>query len=237
MAYRQMAMKCHPDRGGSHAQMVEVNEAFEVLSDPRLRETYDYSITHPQDAEARVRASTESAQAQEKAQNYPRDWASFETWMRDIIGVTYDTGCGPMGIPLPKPKRGIIGWIFVLVGGGVGFVVGSVIVYLFCQSLGISPDQDRSRFSTGFFVLFSVCIAIGAWLGASLHLFIGWIIGLVTGGRSSSSPPPPGSSHQIVQCPSCSQRLRLPSVAGAVRVTCVSCRNVFLFDPSARQGP
>ncbi|NJR63308.1 MAG: J domain-containing protein [Cyanobacteria bacterium CRU_2_1] len=27
-------MKCHPDRGGSHEQMVLLNEAWEILSDP-----------------------------------------------------------------------------------------------------------------------------------------------------------------------------------------------------------
>jgi curved DNA-binding protein CbpA len=30
-AYRQRAMKCHPDRGGSHQQMVLINEAWEIL--------------------------------------------------------------------------------------------------------------------------------------------------------------------------------------------------------------
>ena len=29
-AYRAKALKCHPDRGGSHAQMVVINAAFEL---------------------------------------------------------------------------------------------------------------------------------------------------------------------------------------------------------------
>lgn len=33
--------RAHPDRGGSHEQMVLVNEAWEILSNPEMRRTYD----------------------------------------------------------------------------------------------------------------------------------------------------------------------------------------------------
>lgn len=40
-AYRQLAKSCHPDRGGSDAAFSQLQQAFEVLSDPRQREVYD----------------------------------------------------------------------------------------------------------------------------------------------------------------------------------------------------
>ena len=40
-AYRLLAKKHHPDRGGSAADFARVQQAFEVLSDPRQREVYD----------------------------------------------------------------------------------------------------------------------------------------------------------------------------------------------------
>jgi curved DNA-binding protein len=40
-AYRKMAMKHHPDRGGDQETFKEVNEAFEVLSDPQKRAMFD----------------------------------------------------------------------------------------------------------------------------------------------------------------------------------------------------
>ena len=40
-AYRKATLKAHPDKGGSEAKMAAVNEAYEVLSDPELRQRFD----------------------------------------------------------------------------------------------------------------------------------------------------------------------------------------------------
>ncbi|KZT51829.1 hypothetical protein CALCODRAFT_503074 [Calocera cornea HHB12733] len=40
-AYRRAAKEAHPDKGGSEARMAAVNEAYEVLSKPELKERYD----------------------------------------------------------------------------------------------------------------------------------------------------------------------------------------------------
>lgn len=40
-AYCKKAIECHPDKGGDHQLMVEVNEAWTVLSDPAYRRLYD----------------------------------------------------------------------------------------------------------------------------------------------------------------------------------------------------
>jgi DnaJ family protein C protein 3 len=38
---RKAAIKAHPDKGGSEAKMAAVNEAYEVLSKPELRQRFD----------------------------------------------------------------------------------------------------------------------------------------------------------------------------------------------------
>jgi len=40
-AYRKLAMKHHPDQGGDHDKFKEINEAYQVLSDPQKRAGYD----------------------------------------------------------------------------------------------------------------------------------------------------------------------------------------------------
>lgn len=40
-AYRAKAREAHPDKGGSEEKMAAVNEAYEVLSNPELRQRFD----------------------------------------------------------------------------------------------------------------------------------------------------------------------------------------------------
>src|SRR6266550_1278169 len=42
-ARRRKAESLHPDKGGSHEQMADVNHAFDVLSDPQRRLLYDHT--------------------------------------------------------------------------------------------------------------------------------------------------------------------------------------------------
>lgn len=50
-AHRKLALKYHPDKGGSSAQFHDLNEAYETLRDPVQRKTYDhmYHIDHDKD--------------------------------------------------------------------------------------------------------------------------------------------------------------------------------------------
>jgi DnaJ-class molecular chaperone len=47
-AYRKMAMKHHPDRGGDQAEFQKIQEAYSVLSDPVKRQQYDNPQPQPQ---------------------------------------------------------------------------------------------------------------------------------------------------------------------------------------------
>jgi len=43
-AYRSMAMKHHPDRGGDEAKFKQINEAYDILSDPNKKHMVDMGV-------------------------------------------------------------------------------------------------------------------------------------------------------------------------------------------------
>ena len=46
-AYRKLALKHHPDKGGKEEQFKKLAEAYEVLSDPISRKQYDKTGSVP----------------------------------------------------------------------------------------------------------------------------------------------------------------------------------------------
>lgn len=46
-AYRKLASKHHPDKGGDTAQFQKIEEAYRILSDPAQREQYDHERKNP----------------------------------------------------------------------------------------------------------------------------------------------------------------------------------------------
>lgn len=47
-AYRKLAMKHHPDRGGDQTQFQKIQEAYATLGDPQKRQEYDHPQQHHQ---------------------------------------------------------------------------------------------------------------------------------------------------------------------------------------------
>ena len=218
-AYRTKALKCHPDRGGSHEQMLAINEAYEVLTNPSLRQQYDYARAHRSDRSAQDHAAAASSQARERAADYPREWAAFEAWINRITAdfknaeYSQTKGGGPLSSPpLPTAGSSITGWLFIIGGGTAGFIFWSTVIL----SLGIWAYLK--------IFLMMGCVSGGAWLGRFLHEGIAGSI------RKPNSASPSGSTVPvlgIIHCPQCSQKLRLPSITQSIRVTCPSCKHVF----------
>lgn len=88
-AYRRLALEWHPDRNrdrpASHARMIELIAAWEILSDPDKRAHYDAARRQPTHNQSQVVARYEAQAAETKAASYPASWRDFEEWQKEVF--------------------------------------------------------------------------------------------------------------------------------------------------------
>lgn len=78
-AYWKVASRCHPDMGGSHEDMVQVVEAWKILSDPTKRARYDQLLKYRYDGWHSKKFNEDVQDARKRAKaDSDRSWAEFE---------------------------------------------------------------------------------------------------------------------------------------------------------------
>lgn len=260
-AYRKKAMNCHPDRGGSHVEMVMVNEAWEVLSDSKSRKQYDQLLATGASMDGKFAA------ARSRATNYPKTWAKFDQWFNAIGKDFTDAEYGKtdfLGMGVPTGGNSVSGWLFIVAGGILGAVTAGVIYYMW------TPEPTTSRFGFGSIKSqhplrnplalrfgFVGLVAIGAWVGKFLHRAFGSFIALwlreatawwpadtlASISRSptqQSTPDSVKSRHdktERCECPQCGQKLKLPALTRNAVVTCPKCSKKFDLSPETSNKP
>jgi len=79
-AYWHKAARCHPDRGGSHEEMVRLVEAWKILSDPTKRSRYDQLLKFRHDGWHSTKFNEDVQDARRRAkEDAARSWSEFET--------------------------------------------------------------------------------------------------------------------------------------------------------------
>ncbi|MCX6896730.1 MAG: DnaJ domain-containing protein [Verrucomicrobia bacterium] len=221
-AYRQRALESHPDHGGSHEQMLLINEAFQILSDPEARRHYDLLRSNQADEATRRAAAADAGNARQKAQDYPRTWPEFDSWLnaisKDISNANY--GSWRSVYSLPTAGNSITGWVFIV----VGFFGGSWVAY---QLFGDDATSGGFKF---------VCMGIaagGAWVGKLIHQGLGQSIkktsGTASQQQSSSTEKtiPVAGENTVIACNNCGQKLRVTARSGRIRIKCRACNHEF----------
>ena len=190
-AFRAKIMQCHPDRGGSPAQMVQLNAAWYVLSDPEMRRRYDLERLHPNDQAIQVAARADTTRARQAAEDYPKTWSEVEGWFdritSDFTKAEYD-----LSGEFPNISNSASGPVFITIGAALGalLAVGLGILswkvgnhpaapYLsdaYVQAIKQPPERGfgswvQSIYLFGILLLFLP--PLGAFIAARLHKGIG----------------------------------------------------------------
>ena len=174
--YRRLAKQHHPDYGGSHAQMVLLNKALEVLRDPDRRRQFDEARKATADAAAKARYQQAEAAAQAAAERYPTEWDALEKWWRSIEQDLASTQYGNWLFDL-SAKGGTVE-LMMLIGGGMGFGLGVVLAMNIEYPSGGRAVLNRLVGAIG------VPTVIGAVAGKVLHYLISSFLRLGGLGKS-----------------------------------------------------
>jgi curved DNA-binding protein CbpA len=117
-AYWQRAARCHPDRGGRHEDMVQLVEAWKILSEPAKRARYDQLRAYRHDGwqsrkfnadvhEARTHAEGDAAVSWEEFEEIYRK--AFYIFNQDFYGEDIERKAAGPYSPLMTAKTAEVG--------------------------------------------------------------------------------------------------------------------------------
>ena len=85
-AYRRLVKEFHPDsqhKNANHEQIIKLNEAYEILSDPKNRRIYDQQLTTPQ--KYRQHKNNHASQYyRQNRQKYQEEEVSQSQWLKQV---------------------------------------------------------------------------------------------------------------------------------------------------------
>jgi hypothetical protein len=191
-AYTALARKYHPDTGGSAPRMKEINESYEVLSDPQRKACYDIYCRKQQSSSAtgngaRTQNSGDAgstrrgsqpgdrhqytgSQSRSSQANSPAilPWPSL-TWQRVALFCSIPLGMGLMLAPFGL-------WFSV-----AGFFILIVACFASIKTRGLSSIGNgwtAAKVSAGFCITSSLCV-LGAVVLLIAVVFI-TVVAIVT---------------------------------------------------------
>jgi molecular chaperone DnaJ len=84
-SYRRLVKEFHPDsqaQQASHERIIALNEAYEILGDPKKRSHYDYQLKVSPEAFAAQKRAERTAQAQNSYQRYRQSQQDSEQYLQ-----------------------------------------------------------------------------------------------------------------------------------------------------------
>lgn len=257
-AYRRLAQRWHPDRGGSHEMMVRLNEAYFTLSDPARRREYDRIRAGSETAakaEEQWEQTTSSREAKAEAEQYPRDWEEFDEWLQGLRKDVERAQYRITRIFYPAAGLSMSGWGCIVLGALITSAIAKLFGWYGMWWTWAATTFDlvgEGRIPAGALVGFIVVtrglglLAIafvvllpalpGAWAGAGVHALIKDVLqeqaAQAARHRTSKSAASGEGRSVVIPCPRCRRRLRLPAMAKPLNARCPRCRHRFEHPPA-----
>ncbi len=156
-AFRRLARKHHPDTGGSEDKFKELNEAYEVLSDPEKRKQYDQYGQYFSGGNVPPGAGWTGPGGPQGAGgfNYDVQVGDLGDIFGDIFGGGSGFGGGASRSRRPSPKRGrdltyevTIGFDEALTGVSTKVDVQRAETCKVCSGTGAKPGTGRTTCPT-----------------------------------------------------------------------------------------
>jgi len=157
-AYTALARKYHPDTGGSAQRMKEINESYEVLSDPQKKARYDICCRQKSGGSSRNRAYYEPPPPPPPPSPPPPPpradvpgilpWPSL-TWQRVALFCSI-----PLGVGLMLAPFGL--WFSI-----AGLFILVVACFAAIKTRGLSRVEtgwNAAKVSAGFCITSSLCV-------------------------------------------------------------------------------
>lgn len=244
-AFRRRSKQCHPDRGGSDAEMIAVIEAWEILGDANKRAAYDRGRAEPWDQTSVAGRDRVEREAAQRAKVYPRNWTDYERWMGvtlgDVVQAEYgEKSFGWFGGGIPIAIGSVSGNVFIVAGAILALAIfisfhwyNSLVESLFAGTPQLFGRPVRFGGELLFLVFLATLPPIcGAWAGRFLHQVVRDQLRRSRAAREARSTATAAPASPIVlQCRSCRQQLRLPRSSRPLAVTCPRCRSTFHYEP------
>jgi len=189
--------------------MLQVIEAFQILSDTESRRNYDEARRYQSDQYAQSLMQYDISKARQKAEEYPRDWNHFEAWSNALTN---------MGMALAKGTAAVLGRY---IAGFVLCVIGCIVA----SALGMPDSGNNGAYA---------CIGLFTVLFVGLVI---WALRHPAAGPKPAQTPMAAeyvSEKLMVRCNACCQQLQVDPresrfVSGVLiaNANSVSIRHIF----------
>lgn len=231
-AFRKKVKECHPDRGGNHEQMVLVNEAWNILSDPSSRADFDAFLrakTKGNDEKYNEeKVAKDQQRAREKARRSPVGWDTIDSFLNtlktDFRDAQYQHYEENKQVLFPMPPFIVgsrSGQIFNLVGALVAIIIDLFIWWNYFHLVG-KQTNAQLVFAFGLWFVFMVCVL----LSSGLHSLVGENLRKKKVGHPPDSVPSV-DDLKIISCGWCSQKIRCPALYKVISIKCPKCSKKF----------